>query len=116
MTVSRLFRSSSDGNYLFHYCAGCESMHQIKIGGDRPWQFNGNLEKPTFSPSVKMTYDGPQPGELEDGRRIPYSCCHYFVNDGMIQYLGDCTHKLAGQTLPMQDLPEDYSEANYHIG
>ncbi len=27
--------------------------------------------------------------------------CHSFVTDGQIQFLGDCTHKLAGQTVPL---------------
>jgi hypothetical protein len=29
--------------------------------------------------------------------------CHSFVTDGKIQFLGDCTHALAGQTV---ELPE----------
>jgi hypothetical protein len=29
--------------------------------------------------------------------------CHSFVTDGRIQFLEDCTHELAGQTV---DLPE----------
>ena len=29
--------------------------------------------------------------------------CHSFVTDGRIQFLADCTHPLAGQTV---DLPE----------
>lgn len=36
--------------------------------------------------------------------------CHSFVTDGCIQYLGDCTHRLAGQTV---DLPAwEASRAN----
>ena len=29
--------------------------------------------------------------------------CHSFVTDGRIQFLGDCTHKLAGQTVDLPD-------------
>jgi hypothetical protein len=29
--------------------------------------------------------------------------CHSFVTDGRIQFLNDCTHPLAGQTV---DIPE----------
>jgi len=32
-----------------------------------------------------------------------HKVCHSFVTDGNIQYLGDCTHELAGQTI---ELPE----------
>lgn len=37
-----------------------------------------------------------------DGVRRP-QVCHSYVTNGRIQYLGDCTHELAGQTV---DLPE----------
>jgi hypothetical protein len=30
--------------------------------------------------------------------------CHTFVTDGQIQYLGDCTHALAGQTVDLQEM------------
>jgi hypothetical protein len=31
--------------------------------------------------------------------------CHLFLTDGRLQYLGDCTHALAGQTVPLPELP-----------
>jgi hypothetical protein len=39
------------------------------------------------------------------GQESEFKCsvCHSFVTDGRIQFLGDCTHALAGQTV---DLPE----------
>lgn len=36
-----------EGGYLF-YCPGCDDIHIVGDG----WQFNGNLESPTFSPSI----------------------------------------------------------------
>lgn len=61
------------------------------------WIFNGNMDRPTFAPSVLQRYDyGPN----EDRKHF---CCHSFVRDGQIQYLTDCTHAMAGQTV---DLPE----------
>lgn len=81
-------------------CPGCASTHYIQHGAeDGPnWSWNGNLEKPTFTPSVLVTYPGKDAGQ--DG--APPAVCHSFVTDGRIQYLGDCTHVLAGQTV---DLP-----------
>lgn len=32
--------------------------------------------------------------------------CHSFVVDGVWQYLGDCTHAMADQHVPMVDLPD----------
>lgn len=76
------------------------------------WTWNGDTEKPTFSPSVlvksqKLVKDaeGNWLGEWERdaaGNLIP-SVCHSFVTDGRIQFLSDCTHKLAGQTVDLPD-------------
>jgi hypothetical protein len=30
--------------------------------------------------------------------------CHSFVRAGMIEFLSDCTHELAGKTVPIPDL------------
>jgi hypothetical protein len=62
--------------------------------GKRPqWDFDGDLEAPTLSPSIKTTpYDG--------------SVCHSFLRNGVFEFLGDCTHSLKGQHVPMPDLPD----------
>ncbi len=39
----------------------------------------------------------------DDGSVGQSPLCHSFVRDGRIEFLGDCTHKLAGQTI---ELPE----------
>lgn len=72
------------------YCPGCKCDHSYdcRTDGGRPsWTFNGDLELPTFTPSLLY----------------PDRVCHLFVTDGRIQYLGDCTHELAGHQV---DLPE----------
>lgn len=81
-------------------CPGCERDHFIQHGADSGpnWGWNGSLDKPTFTPSVLVTYPGADAGV--DG--APPAVCHSFVTDGRIQFLGDCTHSLAGQTV---DLP-----------
>lgn len=85
-------------------CPGCKSWHTLPTdwmpagyerspypsAENRPsWNFNGDLEKPTFEPSILT--------------RAGSNVCHSFVRDGRIQFLGDCTHALAGKTV---DLPE----------
>lgn len=32
--------------------------------------------------------------------------CHSFIREGQWQFLGDCEHKLAGQTVPMVPVPD----------
>lgn len=51
-------------------------------------QFNGDTEKPTLSPSL-----------LVRGSKR----CHSFVKGGMIQFLADCDHPLANQTVELMD-------------
>ena len=33
--------------------------------------------------------------------------CHHFVTEGKIQFCGDCTHALRGQTVELPDFPAD---------
>lgn len=77
------------------------------------WKFDGNLERPTFSPSVKITgkqtvkKDGRWTGEWvmgPDGRALD-ECCHYILTAGILNYCSDCTHRFAGQQVPLPPLP-----------
>jgi hypothetical protein len=74
-------------------CPGCGCGHLF----DKRWTFNGDYEKPTFSPSMlcnaNMPIDPPRTHR-----------CHSFVTDGKIQFLSDCTHELAGQTVELGDV------------
>lgn len=88
--LSRVLAEGSDGSYWF-MCPGCDSPKRIK-----GWEFDGNVERPTFAPSVLTTMpDG-------NGEYV----CHSFVRDGKIQFLGDCTHELKGQTVDLPELPD----------
>ena len=86
-------------------CPGCKTTHWIQHGADSGpnWGWNGSLDRPTFTPPVLVTYNGPDAGVPP----APPAVCHSFVTDGQIQFLGDCTHDLTGQTV---DLPEYSSE------
>lgn len=81
--------ASKYGRNFAFFCPGCYCSHAFTVGGtEHPrWEWNGSLDSPTFSPSLFYTQ----------------IVCHSFVRDGRIQFLGDCTHKLAGKTV---DIPE----------
>lgn len=93
--------------YVF-WCQGCERVHPYRVAkgltetNDRPmWTFNGDLDKPTFSPSL-LVYPSNHP----DG--TPYQVrCHLFLIDGHIQYCSDSEHSLAGQTVPCPEWDDD---------
>lgn len=100
---------SVEGGGLMFWCPGCDGAHMVRVGqGEGPrWGWNGSGDAPTFSPSINVTYDGPDAGQDQgDGRLAPASVCHSFVADGRIQFLGDCTHALAGQTVALPDWDE----------
>ena len=63
--------------------------------GTGNWSWNGDVDKPTLKPSIltKASFEGR-----------PEKICHSFVNDGCIQFLPDCTHEFAGQTVPLLDV------------
>jgi hypothetical protein len=67
------------------FCPGCKCGHGFNA---QRWAFNGDLERPTLNPSLL----------LFGVRR-----CHSFVRDGMIEFLADCDHELAGKTVPLED-------------
>jgi len=85
-------------DYLWFYCGGCKTHHRIPVTGRNKWEWNGSVEAPTLKPSIKVSY------EFGEGH-VATKICHSFVTDGKIQYLGDCTHELAGQTVPLEELP-----------
>jgi hypothetical protein len=67
------------------------------------WTWDGNVERPSFSPSMNISSPGVEWGE---GDFTPEYRCHYFLRDGVIDFLGDCTHHLRGQKVPLPALPE----------
>lgn len=109
-----------EGGRLAFWCPGCKEYHYVFVGrAEHPvWSFNGNYDDPTFSPSVLVRSghycDHAKPDDCwcnfkerhpEWEGEPPFKCsrCHSFVRDGRIQYLSDCTHELAGQTVDMVD-------------
>jgi len=95
-----------------HWCPACHEPHGIAVThrnrSGAVWQFNGNLERPTFTPSVRcFTMDT----ENDCGAPLPLpvqrTLCHYFITEGMIVFCGDNPHALNGQTVPLPDWPQN---------
>lgn len=106
------FLRSVEGNRIAFWCPGCKSAHQVGVG-ERPgprWTWNGDCDRPTFKPSILVRWGCKVPGNegwCKDGSNEPCICgvCHSFVTDGRIEFLGDCTHDLAGQTVDLPSWP-----------
>lgn len=109
------------GKRLLFHCPGCRHVHGPSVGeGPGPrWEWNGDYEKPVFSPSLLVQWrmysaearaesdafqaaHGRLPTDDEVAPRWDNKVCHSFIGcngaaPGQIIFLGDCTHALAGQ-------------------
>ncbi len=112
---------SLEGDRLVYWCQGCDMFHQVWVGsGPGPrWGWNGDVERPTFTPSVLVSWDQAEPPaatlevceKIRSGEIVQvkvHKVCHTFITDGRVQFLSDCTHAFAGQTLDLPDLPGDW--------
>jgi hypothetical protein len=74
------------------FCPACRCGHAFTYIGKNSrgasWTWNKDHIKPTFSPSM-----------LVKGEKY---VCHSFVREGKIEFLGDCTHELAGKTVALE--------------
>ncbi len=86
---------------LCHWCPGCQTRHPIHVrhpDSDTKvtalWNWDGNVDQPTFSPSIRVLGEGL------------VTECHYFIRQGQIQFCSDSPHALAGQTVPLPTIPD----------
>lgn len=94
--------------FHMHWCPACEEMHPLPSS----WTFNGDVNKPTFSPSFKQTFvanvRSTHVGKLAGVERV----CHYIITDGMIQFCPDSWHKrsdiVAMPIIPPAGLPRSF--------
>lgn len=83
------------------WCVGCQKLHRINVYQPNSttgvqWRWNANAARPTFSPSIIVAL----------GRN---KVCHFYVQQGRIEYLRDTHHTFAGQHLPLANIPQDAS-------
>ncbi len=73
-------------NYWF-WCHPCDTFHFFRVRAAKGrvqqplWMFNGNMDKPTFQPSLRYASIG----------------CHLTLTDGVITYHDDSKHPWAGK-------------------
>lgn len=66
----------------------------VQLSGSRAgtgnWSWNGDTEKPTLKPSILT--------------QVMEYRCHSFVNDGVVQFLSDCSHDKANTSIELMDV------------
>lgn len=115
VAVLRHWRAADgQGDRLYLWCPGCNDLHAVCVHRTNDgvcWQWDGNLEAPTISPSIKV--EGKQWPEDAGFYKPNHSAvpaggptvCHSFVKNGQWEFLGDCTHNLKGQIVPLPSVP-----------
>lgn len=110
-------KARRDSNGHVTYRCPCGDLHTVIVSGPSArWTWNGDTERPTFAPSVLVT-TGPSARWTWNGScwctynaehpddPAPFGCyrCHSYVRDGVVEFLPDCTHALAGKSVPLGD-------------
>ncbi len=77
-------------------CPACNKWHYVNVGNDSIGRhtFNGNLERPTLTPEIRLSRPSPR----------GYFLCIATVTDGQIAFSEHATHELAGETVDLPDL------------
>lgn len=83
-----------EGESLFLWCPGCDQLHRVTRLWTWEWANGEDITELTIEPSILVT----APNTL--------SRCHSFFRFGQWQFLGDCSHELAGQIVPAVELPD----------
>ena len=99
-----------NGDLLMFHCPGCGCCHGPRVTGtvSPVWQWDGSLTTPTISPSILVRGTVPitddEHARIMAGEKIEPKplVCHSFVRNGQIEFLSDCTHELAGKTVPLE--------------
>lgn len=112
--------------YIGLWCPGCGESHWLTVGPSHVpgtnWGWNGDVEKPTITPSLLVRSGHYVPGAgkahcwcnpAPDGKEWGFKCthCHSFIENGQIRFLNDCSHELAGETVDMVPFPLDWIDA-----
>jgi hypothetical protein len=88
--------SEHDGEtYVRYTCPGCKHEHSVPA---KRWNWNGDVNKPTLSPSVRHYITFPE-GTKRAGQQ--HTTCHYHIIAGRIEFCGDCEHELKGQKVEL---------------
>lgn len=106
MTLVARVRDLGDGRLAFK-CPACREDHVFRITGAGAWDYNGNPWRPTLTPSILVTgkhwlTDAELKRVMAGGKVKPKDKrCHAYITDGMIEFLGDSLHDMAGQTVQL---------------
>ncbi len=124
--LSATIVSVGSGLIMF-WCPGCNGNHVVQVEHNAGWTWDGNVDAPTINPSVLTTSGHYSQGSngcwceyyknnpSEDGDEFKCVRCHSFIKKGMIEFLNDSSHHLAGQTVPLPVYPKELISVETNI-
>ena len=102
------------GNGIYTFiCPGCGDQHTMHTKGKNrdgaQWTFDGNMDSPTFKPSIKYKsgmYAKPYTTEhhamlVAEGLGVR---CHFILTAGILSFCNDSTHAYAQKKLPLPEI------------
>lgn len=97
MNKIKKFTAKKDKVGFSFRCPACNCTHIVYIKGSYVphWNWNGSMDKPSFSPSIR-----------ERGFGDNVDQCHFFIADGKIRYLPDSTHEFGDKIFDMEDIDD----------
>jgi hypothetical protein len=81
----KVHKLENEPNAYVIWCPACQCGHKF----DSRWTFNGDVNLPTFDPSLIVTSK---------------ERCHSVVTNGTISFLEDSSHAMAGKTVDLPDI------------
>lgn len=101
--MTKLYQS---GDRFYFWCPGCKEPHFFQTAGTPAWQFNGDLENPTFTPSLMIT---TRRGDHDH-------VCHLFLIQGHLNFFAYCSHEYRAQTVPLPDWEREENAMHRMVG
>lgn len=89
-----------------HWCPACDEPHIFSLDGPkgRNWTFDGNMEKPTFEPSMRISCDWDP-----EAKAWRATQCHYYLRNGMLEFCRDHPKaEFRNRSFPLPDFPNPH--------
>lgn len=85
------------------WCPGCQQLHAPTF---RCPEHGGPATGPVWDGDPHSDPFSMEPSLMVHGARPDVETCHSFIRNGQWEFLSDCQHGLAGQTVPLEPLPD----------
>ena len=93
MSIAARLVTGEQTDCVWTWCPGCDILHPFRIRSDDPeldvWEWDGNLERPTFAPSLLVFHSV----HLCEGEHQPQVCPDYDACDAIGHIIG---HEIDG--------------------